>query len=1763
MFKSVCLFRLLLVLVAVPIQVLAQGNPSTRPAMPTLRLPHGLRGDAAVQALGRDFAAVAAHYGKSTNELRAIFRRDSSLRLDEGGHLFYVCAGLAVPQAAAGDTNAPSLPEPIAPLSQTFLLHSRPGATKIIYLDFDGYTISGTQWNAVYNGGADIVAPPWDTDGNPASFGSGEQTAIQQIWLRVAEDYAPFDVDVTTEYPGEAALTRSSAGDTQYGMRALISPISSYIGAYGGVAYVGVFANISDFYKPALIFPENLANSEKYIAEAISHEVGHTLGLSHDGTTTGDAYYQGQGNWAPIMGVGYYKPISQWSKGEYANANNTEDDLVSITSYGFGYRPNDFGTNLATAKALAGPNISTNGVIARTGESDFSSFQTGAGTVQISAVVWERGANLHLAVALYDSGSNLLNNVESVDDGNGTHSVNISTVVSGGTYYVAVTGKGSGNPLTTGYSSYASLGQYTLNLTLPGAGTWLPTPAGNYSWTNPANWLSGNVPNAPDVTAKINNAITGNQAIALDSPTTVGQLILGTTGSANTFTIQNGSGGSLTFDVNSGSAGLQKSGGGADEITADIALLDPTVVSNASPATFKLSGAITGTGSLTKIGAGRLLLAGTNTFSGNLVVSNGTLALDAAALISAPQLEIGAGALLDVPAGYTVPAGQTFTGRGAVTGDVTFGTNSMLAAGKAGQAGTLTFSNNLVLGGNAIWTVDLAATNTPGGGTNDLVVVAGDLSLSGLNVIHVNALAGVLTSPGVYTIATYGGTLTGDAANFVIANASRFQVAMDLATPGLLQLVVSGGPTNLVWRGDGAANLWNVAGATNWFNGATSDQFFQFDTVSFDDTGSNSPAVNLTAALTPTVVTVNASKNYSFTGAGKFSGPAALVKLGSGTLTLSNANDFDGPFTVSAGLLKPANSSALGSVNGATFVTNTGVLDLNGLNLGAEPVVVSGAGAGSGALLNSGATQSNALRFVTLAGDAMFGGSGRWDIRANPTASFAGNGYKLTKTGANELWLVDAGETGLGDIEVRQGLLGLQGSTTAGNSNNMLAVWPGTTLRLAGTGSLQLNKSLRVTNAVVSMDAGSNSLIGPAVFSGANVLPIGSTFVISGSLAGSGSITKSNAGTLILSGSNSYTGTLYVDTSSTTSSDGAVCVANSNALNNFASPIYLRNNNSGSSTLQLDTGVVVTQTIQLSGRNSTVSAIQNLDGSNVLAGGFTFQTGGSNYRLQSDAGTLALGGQIPGSLPDATARMLTFQGAGNHVVNGTLQNGAGVGTLGLIKTGTGDLTLNTTNTYTRGTLHSQGNIYVNSSRAFGTGIITNDTGANTGRIVLGSGVTVTNAIVANSVNPGAGFGLLTVNGNVAATFSGPILFKTNALNGGHIAGPASGGPLLFSGPITMPAGNVLIVRAGNVRLAGGGNYPEIQVRLNTTSLGATNGVATNAVMDIGGNGSSQAPTYFDLNGFNQTLAGLKNAVTPANVGWVTNSAATTNTLTLALGASNYSFGGSIVGRVALALNSGTQVLTNNGSALSGIYNYSGNTTVSGGALILGAGITLPSTPVISLGGATLDASASGLTLGTVQTLTGNGTWLGNLIVNGSIIPGPVVGRLVFSNNVTFNAGAKAVMDISKASLTNDTLQVAGTLTYGGTLSVTNLAGTLAPGDSFKLFNAAAYAGSFVATNLPSLPPGQGWRFTATNGTLTLLQTVATNAVSLTLAVTNGALQFSWPADHTGWTLQVQTNSLTAGLGTNWVSLPATAATNQFSAPIVVTNDAVFYRLIFP
>ena len=260
-----------------------------------------------------DRAAKSA--GMTRAQLAAEIDHDKDFGFDKKHQrMIYSCEGLAADApggpdaAAAGTADAPAGSagagdaDP-ADLSLAFKLHSRPGAPRLIVLDFTGHTTQGTAWNAASGRPAQIVTPAYDTDGNPSAFSDQERRNIIAIWRAVAEDYAAFDVDVTTEETEPA--TGAQLDLTDRGTRAVIggSSYDWYGAGAGGVAYVGVFGN--PYYQPAFVFPAQLGSGyPKYVWEAASHEIGHNLGLSHDGTSTA-GYYTGHANWAPIMGVRY------------------------------------------------------------------------------------------------------------------------------------------------------------------------------------------------------------------------------------------------------------------------------------------------------------------------------------------------------------------------------------------------------------------------------------------------------------------------------------------------------------------------------------------------------------------------------------------------------------------------------------------------------------------------------------------------------------------------------------------------------------------------------------------------------------------------------------------------------------------------------------------------------------------------------------------------------------------------------------------------------------------------------------------------------------------------------------------------------------------------------------------------------------------------------------------------------------------------------------------------------------------------------------------------------------------------------------------------------------------------------------------------------------------------------------------------------------------------------------------------------------------
>ena len=428
------------------------------------------RGQAALDHLGSRLPAVAAQHNMAAARLRELFLTDPYIAVDEEDNLLYIDEFLPeeADTVAGGTAGAGAA---ALSLADTFALHSLPGSKMVIYLDFDGHTTTGTVWNNSY--GATIVSAPYSRDADPA-FSSSDLETIQYIWQRVAEDFLPYGVDVTTEDPGLEALRKSGTGDDAWGQRVVISPTNWYSTNAGGVAYIGAFSWNSD--TPCFVFTAQLGSgNEKYTAEAVTHEAGHTVGLYHDGITGGDAYYRGHYGWAPIMGVGYYQTLVQWSKGEYPGANNTEDDLTKITGYGFTYRTDDHGNTPAGATPLivtSGTSVSGGGIIERTTDKDAFSFLTGAGTITLNVTGAARGQNLDIRADLYDGSG------APVATANASTSLNasMSYAAAAGTYTLVVDGAGNGD-LATGYSDYASLGEYTITGTIVSPGVAQPPVA--------------------------------------------------------------------------------------------------------------------------------------------------------------------------------------------------------------------------------------------------------------------------------------------------------------------------------------------------------------------------------------------------------------------------------------------------------------------------------------------------------------------------------------------------------------------------------------------------------------------------------------------------------------------------------------------------------------------------------------------------------------------------------------------------------------------------------------------------------------------------------------------------------------------------------------------------------------------------------------------------------------------------------------------------------------------------------------------------------------------------------------------------------------------------------------------------------------------------------------------------------------------------------------------------------------------------------------
>lgn len=346
-----------------------------------------------------------------------------------------VCKEL--PVIAEGATTIATAPSTVTTQEAVPVLDSRPTAKTVLYLDFIGGTIQDPLWN----GGKVINA-------KPAMYTPDQ---IRQTFAVCAERYAAFNVNVTTD------ASKYTNAPVKNRMRVVLTT-TNVVPGYGGYAFIGSLRNagtgIFSSNIPCFVFV-NMVGNAKNAGEVTAHELGHTFGLSHDGTSK-SAYYSGHGDWAPVMGTAYTKPVVQWSKGEYTNANNRQDDLNIISATpGVGY------TSTGTLTILGGT-INTKDVVSNSTTPrcyQISVVSAGSLTVDVKPVTY---SGLNATVELLTMGSQSIIKSNPLKD----ISARIVTPVVPGKYIIRVSGDGEGDVKTTGYTSYSSIGTFVLTGTV-------------------------------------------------------------------------------------------------------------------------------------------------------------------------------------------------------------------------------------------------------------------------------------------------------------------------------------------------------------------------------------------------------------------------------------------------------------------------------------------------------------------------------------------------------------------------------------------------------------------------------------------------------------------------------------------------------------------------------------------------------------------------------------------------------------------------------------------------------------------------------------------------------------------------------------------------------------------------------------------------------------------------------------------------------------------------------------------------------------------------------------------------------------------------------------------------------------------------------------------------------------------------------------------------------------------------------------------------
>lgn len=1025
-------------------------------------------------------------------------------------------------------------------------------------------------------------------------------------------------------------------------------------------------------------------------------------------------------------------------------------------------------------------------------------------------------------------------------------------------------------------------------------------------------------------------------------------------------------------------------------------------------------------------------------------------------------------------------------------------------------------------------------------------------------------------------------------------------------------LVISGGPSSA----NGNA-IFDLNGTTQTINGLV-------DTNTADGDVPEYGYVESSAVGGALVVGNNNASSIYYGNVVNGTGTLGLTKIGTGTIALNYQNLYTGPTVVSNGTLYVGGYSL---ASAQITVVNPGVLDVSafgtyGLGSGqtlagngavngnvsaASDSSISPGLGGPGTLifsnnlaLNAGSVSSFTLssttngansQIVAYGGIALNGGSiqisgsilqvGRYQLILYPAGMESGSAANLSLTySGNQSVSLDDSIPGEIDLVVSSAFV----TRLVWEGDNSQNIWDidNTADWLNGATSSVFTNGCAVTfNDSGSMFPAVN-IAGVAVEPSSLVVSNTSgvyTLGGSGSIAGGTSLIKQGAGALVLAdtGGDDFTGGILVQGGSLTFSNVNMNILGGLTVTN--SSVTMANQNGAmSGNLLVQSG----GTVLLDQSGSTFT------GSTIISNNATVQLGNNDGNGALPTNSVLVNGTL--TFNQQTANIIPCVISGSGTLNVNMTNN--------------DLLLSGANTFSGNISIQGGTLSAWTASSLGTtqGVIavtnvpmgaTLDHGWDTTKAIVASGAGVggMGAVVDNSggnaIYDGSGgmtasmtlVGDTTFGGNTRWDLGSPAILSTEGNNYNLT--------VTSSNAVYFEWDNVVIdTNLGNIDVYGSGTT------LGIKGCGESIGNPTNTItvhvgagLDFWGettnNGGYAKNIYVQTNATVQ----LRQTVTPfgANIaldaggglGIFDNNAQKnlTGGITLnglahfQVGDTNQTISGIISGQGGFYLDN-----YNNTLVLTATNTYSGETLVQNDSVTLalsGNGSISESTPIIIAAGAlSVTNRVDGtLTLDGGQTLEGGGMIKGSLTANAgsTVSPGTNLntGILTVSSNATLDGSVLLKLN----DPTNDVLSVGGALIYGGTLTVSNASGaTLVLGDSYELFNASAYSGTFAATNLPALGSGLAWNWNPTAGVLSVVQSVNLNPTNITASVSGNMLTLSWPADHTGWRLQVQTNSLLSGLNpasSAWSTFPGSTSVNSETITVDPAQGTVFYRMVYP